>query len=332
MPAVDEKPGAIRIEPEQYPWHDAPWATLTGDLSRLSHALLLHGKSGLGKNAFALRLARFLLCLDRRAEGSACGCCRSCSLFRVGNHPDLLCVGPLEDSKQIVVDQIRAVIEFLSFKAHTSRSKIVIVSPAEAMNMNAANSLLKALEEPPAGSLFILVAAHLARVSVTIRSRCTQVSFGSPPLPQALAWLQAQSIKVSDPEALLAQVGGAPLAAAVLADADIGSTQAKLQADLGALARAKADPVACAESWKSLGAELCLDCLQHYVSASIRRQAATSPETDGKLLFIPIIDLFNFLDMVSMARRQLGTGADETLMLEQLLIRWSEMAASAVRN
>jgi DNA polymerase-3 subunit delta' len=328
VPVLEQPSGATHIEPGQYPWHGAQWTALTGDLSRLSHALLLHGVAGLGKNAFALRLARFLLCLDRRVDGSACGCCRSCSLFRVGNHPDLLCVGPVEDSKQIVVDQVRGVIEFLSFKAHTSTSKIVIVSPAEAMNVNAANSLLKALEEPPAGSLFILVAAHLARVSVTIRSRCTQVAFGAPPLAQGLAWLQAQGVKASDPEALLAQAGGAPLAAAALADGDVGAIQAQLRTDLQALAQAKADPVACAEHWKSRGSELCLNWLERYVSTHIRRRA----EEKDKLLPIPIIDLFKFLDMVSIARKQLGTGADETLLLEQLLIRWSEMTASAVRN
>jgi DNA polymerase-3 subunit delta' len=331
VPVVEgEDSGAIRIEPQRYPWHDAQWATLTGDVSRLAHALLLHGPTGLGKNAFALRLARFLLCLDRR-DASACECCRSCNLFRAGNHPDLLCVRPLEDSKQIVVDQIRAVIEFLSFKAHTSRFKIVILAPAEAMNMNAANSLLKALEEPPAGSLFVLVASHPARVPVTIRSRCTQLAFGAPPRPQAAAWLRSQS-GIADPEALLAQAGGAPLAAAALAEADIGAIQAKLKADLEALARAKADPVVCAESWKLHGVELCLDWLQHQVGARIRARVTAQPLGDGKSLSISIIDLFHFLDMVSMARRQLGSGADETLILEQLLIRWSGMVASTGRN
>jgi DNA polymerase-3 subunit delta' len=327
----------VRIEPAAYAWHETQWATLTRDLSRLPHALLLFGQKGLGKNAFALRFARYLLC-QNRSHADACGRCQSCSLFRVGNHPDLLRVGPQEDSANILVDQIRGVIEFLSLRPHTAANKIVVVSPAEAMNVSAANSLLKNLEEPPAGTLLILVATHLSRLPMTIRSRCTRIAFGPPSNAMALAWMRSQ-VTSPNPESLLAHAGGAPLLAALLAEEDLASSQSRLTSDLAQLARGKLDPVACAEQWKSVGYDFCLDLLQRYVveliklqSGGLSEQSLAPPDKNSKMFTISIIDLFDFIDKVSIARRQLGSGADETLMLENLLIHWSEIAAGGSRN
>src|SRR5256885_6700666 len=130
MAVADEQNTAVSaIEPERYPWHDLPWTNLTRDLARLPHALLLHGQSGTGKNSFTLRLDQLLLCRRPTEQGQACGDCQSCRLFRAGNHPDLLRIGPLEDSNNILVDQVRGVVDFLSLKAHMAAHKVVIISP-----------------------------------------------------------------------------------------------------------------------------------------------------------------------------------------------------------
>ena len=338
MPKVDEDVVVVpRIEPERYSWHRVPWTTLTSDLTRLPHALLLHGQAGLGKNAFAMRLAQALLCRSPTEDTQACGKCQSCVLFRSGNHPDFLRVEPLEDSNRILVDQVRDVIEFLAFKPHTATRKIVVISPAEAMNVNAANSLLKVLEEPPAGTLLILVAAHLSRVSVTVRSRCTRVAFNPPPLPEALTWFRSQSVKPDEAEALLALAGGAPLAALTFATEGYAENHLRLSADLTALAQRRSDPVACAERWKGIGAQNCLEWLHRFTVSQIRSHAGSSTHdinmvqflSETKSYAITIIDLHKFIDSVSIAKRQLGTGMDETLVLEDLLIRWSEMTVTA---
>lgn len=337
MPVGDE--GVVRrIEPETYFWHGPHWAAQTRDLARLAHALLLHGQAGLGKNAFTLRFAQFLLCRNRSEDRRACGTCQSCRLFRAGNHPDLMRVSPQEESSNILVDQIRGVIEFLSLKPHMAVHKIVIISPAEAMNLNAANSLLKILEEPPAGSLMMLVATHLTGVSATIRSRCTRMAFSAPPLPETLTWLQqSRSVKPNEAQKLLALAGGAPLTALTFAEDDYVNSQARLLGDLAALTQGR-DPVECAERWKAMGTETCLAWLIRYVAGTIRSQVCSASQEFvtvqfqdiGKTFSIVIIDLFMFIDKVSLAKRQLGTGVDETLLLEELLIHWCEMTSTAV--
>jgi DNA polymerase III subunit delta' len=335
MPSANDVAVVNTAVPQALPWHDGQWSTLTRDLARLPHALLLHGQAGIGKDAFAARLAELLLCLRRTGDSQACGQCHSCSLFRVGNHPDFLRIAPLEDSSTIVVDQVRGVVDFLSLKAHTASHKIVTISPAQAMNANAANGLLKVLEEPPPGSLLILVVTHLSRVPVTIRSRCVRLSFQRPSSPQALAWLAARAPQTAALDSWLSRAGGAPLTALALVQEQGEDQRPQLLADLASLAAGKGDPVRCAERWKSIGTESCLDWLYRFVTDAIRHETpalahgrAKLPEV-GKNLSISFIDLFAFLDSISIIRKQLGTGVDEVLALEDLLIRWCEMTARA---
>jgi DNA polymerase-3 subunit delta' len=321
--------------PEKLPWHESSWKTLTRDLERLPHALLLHGQAGIGKNHFALRLAQFVLCLDRAGADHACGRCHSCALFRVGNHPDLLRVAPLEDSSIIAVDQVRGVSEFLALKGHTSPFKVVVISPAQAMNVNAANSLLKALEEPPPRSLIVLVTSHLSRVPITIRSRCVRVSFQAPSWSQAIGWLKEQNLGGTEFETRLSEAGGAPLSVRSATERE-SDRRAELLADLAAMATRKADPIRCAERWKSIGTDKSLEWFYRLLVETLRRQAP-SPEQRvvstipgiSHTFSINFIDLFVFLDNISNIKKQIGTGIDETLALEDLMIRWSEIATNA---
>jgi DNA polymerase-3 subunit delta' len=114
-------------------------------------------------------------------------------------------------SQEIKVDQVRALDGFLSLRSHRGRRRIVLVHPAEAMNLNAANALLKALEEPQAGAHFILVSHRPARLLPTIRSRCAAVPVTLPEPGLARAWLKEQG--VPEAEAWLAYTGGAPIQA-----------------------------------------------------------------------------------------------------------------------
>lgn len=136
--------------------------------NKLHHAWLLHGIKGIGKRLLAENLAGLLMCETH----SACGTCHACLMLAAGSHPDVHAVELLDGKRDINIEQIRGVLEFLSLSGAESERRVVIVDDAERMNMQAANALLKGLEEPAAGSLVLIVCADVNRLPATIRSRC----------------------------------------------------------------------------------------------------------------------------------------------------------------
>ena len=208
------------------------WTQLAGRLDRLPHALLIHGAPGVGKLALAERFAQFLLC-EKRGQGTdPCGKCEGCRWFLGGNHPDVRYIEPeimaryvavpeegeeesSKDKKKpsvvIKVDEIRALAGFVNVKSSRGGLRVAIVHPAETLNDQAANALLKSLEEPPAGAVFLLVSHRPAVLLPTIRSRCVPVPVPLPDPAAAAAWLVKQGVR--NPERWLAFAGGAPLRA-----------------------------------------------------------------------------------------------------------------------
>lgn len=203
-----------------YPWQGELWQRLTAERERLPHALLLHGSAGIGKRALAMELARWLLCQAPKTDGG-CGECPSCLWFAQGGHPDFRLIEPAAEAegaeegkkggKRITVDQVREVVEFLTLSAHQGGWRAVVLQPAEALGVAAANALLKTLEEPPPRTVFLLVLHQPRRLLPTILSRCRKLPVASPEPAVALAWLREQA--VDQPEVLLAEAGGAPLLA-----------------------------------------------------------------------------------------------------------------------
>lgn len=317
----------------RYPWHAALWANLAHPFERLPHALLLHGLPGLGKNQFALQLAQVLLCQAPQIN-SACGQCHSCQLFAVGTHPDLTIVSPLEDAKTISVDQIRALNSFLFLRPHTAARKLVIIEPAEVMNINAANSLLKLLEEPPLDSILLLVTSRPARLPATIRSRCSRLYMKPPSQGDAMTWLKTNAMVSEETASLLRFAGGAPLLAKTLAEQGFSQQCRQLGQDLENLALGREDPVVCALRWKNLGTALCLSWLYYVVLDFIKQQAGVVGEghlnseikarINKNILNISL--LYNYLDVIHECHRQLTSPLDELLMLEDILIRWSRIS------
>ncbi|GAB4372837.1 MAG: DNA polymerase III subunit delta' [Deltaproteobacteria bacterium] len=143
--------------------------------------LLFHGEEGVGKETAALAFSAALLCRSP-SGGDACGECPDCRLFGAGSHPNFLRVGP--ENLSIPIDGIRRLQEELSLKSFSDRPRIALIHPADRMTIQAANALLKTLEEPPPSSHLLLVAHRISRLPVTIVSRCQKVPFG--PLPTAL--------------------------------------------------------------------------------------------------------------------------------------------------
>ncbi|HEX2332873.1 MAG TPA: DNA polymerase III subunit delta' [Burkholderiales bacterium] len=201
-------------------WNQPILDSLARRLERLPHALLFYGPRGVGKLELAERASQLFLC-----EGTGkrpCDACDACRWFLAGNHPDFRRVEPealwaakpekLEKPSLVIkVEQVRELADFLYIGSHRGRLRVALVHPAEDMNENAANALLKGLEEPPAAAVFILVSGRPAQLLPTIRSRCVALPVPLPPREAALEWLVQQGIK--DPERWLAYAGGAPLRA-----------------------------------------------------------------------------------------------------------------------
>ena len=223
-----------------YPWQEDAWTRLQAMRARLPHAILFHGPAGIGKADFIEAFAQALLCENVRPDGHACGTCASCGWFAQGNHPDYRRVRPeaLEDevpaaegedapaeekktksktaSKEIKIEQVRALADFMNISTHRQGLRVVVLYPAEALNMPASNALLKTLEEPPPGTVFLLASNGLDRLLPTILSRCRKFALPMPDHAQALAWLEAQGVQ--DADGWLREQGGAPLAALVQAE------------------------------------------------------------------------------------------------------------------
>lgn len=204
----------------KYPWLKAVEDEFTERLEhgRLPHALLLSGPRGTGKQDLAMQFVAGILCLE--SDWPACGCCRSCQLLVSGAHPDCHVITFEEHPKTgdlrkgLIVDQVRRLIATLNLTTTISRSKAALIYPAEAMNTNAANALLKTLEEPPGDTVIILVSSDPARLPATIRSRCQKLNVRQPEFALALDWLQNQAgLDPQDAKAALQAAAGSPLAA-----------------------------------------------------------------------------------------------------------------------
>lgn len=203
----------------RYTWHQEQWQSVETRLQqgRLPHALLLTGPQGIGKVEFAKQLAAGLMC-DQAPLVQACGQCQNCSLIAADTHPDKKVVtfevNPKDGkvAKELKIDQIRDISESLALTAQFGGYKVAIVHPAERMNQNAANSILKTLEEPTERTLLILVTDFPSRLLPTIRSRCQEIRFNSPGKEEAKQWLMT-SLPGVEPEPLLAMANGAPLLA-----------------------------------------------------------------------------------------------------------------------
>lgn len=212
-----------------YPWTAGAWEQLLGRRENLPQALLIHGPRGIGKLELARQFAQLILCETSGAR-EPCGRCDGCRWFQAGQHPDFrqvepesmaAPVEPSEDapapsktakpSQEIKVDQVRELVDFLNIGSHRGKRRLALFHPAEAMNANAANSLLKSLEDPASGACFILVSNNPRHLIPTIRSRCISLAVGIPGEASALSWLRQEA--VPDAAQWLKFSGGAPLLA-----------------------------------------------------------------------------------------------------------------------
>lgn len=316
-----------------YPWQKQQWQLLYDyrQQERMPHAMLLYGEAETGKRAFARQLAKSLLC---KAGGEyPCGACHSCRLFEAGNHPDLVEVMPEEPGKAIKVDMVRSYIEEATLTPQIAASRICIISPADAMNQSASNSLLKTLEEPAPENHLLLVSDRPAQLSATIRSRCQKVAFPRPPEEESLAWLQEQG-READWGNLLACSNGLPLRALRFAEGGQAEEYWTLQASFAGLLRGEQLPASLAESWCRIESGQLLDWLFHWTLDLLRLSQAGKSAMRDMQLMQAISGLPRLPDSVKLVAllgkiTKLGQGLAKRnlnyqLQLEALLISYTE--------
>ena len=256
-------------------WFKKELGTVLAQKAQLAHALLIKGPRGIGKQAFGMALAQALLCESPAADGAACDHCSACNWFTAGAHPDFRLLAPATEtdpdlepeegtkkakpSPWISVDQVREVHDFIHVSSHRGGRKVVLVCPAEALNANAANALLKNLEEPPPLTHFLLISHRPHRLPRTIVSRCRQLSLQQPDRATALAWLGERG--VADAEVALAQASGAPLLALAACE---GDELAGRRDFLARIAPVDFDPLAVAENFRELPLERFINWLQKW--------------------------------------------------------------------
>lgn len=322
-----------------YPWLNDAWQEFEQrcNSGRMAHACLLAGPPGLGKLEFAREIAAALLC---RQKGSrACGACRSCQLFASGAHPDYRFLTFEVNAKndkmrtELVIEQVRDLNAAMQLTNSISPRKVALICPAEAMNRNTANALLKTLEEPPGEAVLLLVTHDPSRLAATIRSRCQMISVRLPDEGMAVDWLtDATHVDVATARAALAASAGGPLRALyLLKQGEISQFQEveNILAAVGADRAAVADVMDTCSGLdqEDLWAWLSLIAARRLRDLFCTVGATEAPATDagGKRLVQKLSLLQSAADR---NRRALGTALRKDLLLRDWLIQWSRLTGA----
>ena len=319
------------------PWQEDVWGHLLQrrEQDQLPHGLLLRGPEGTGKGQFALALAQYLLCTEPRGK-VACGRCKGCQLLKAASHPDLLLVEPEEGGKAIKIDQVRKILEFASKSPQFGGYRVVLIAPAEAMNVNASNALLKCLEEPGKDTLIILVTHQISGLLATIRSRCQSVDFPIPEAALSYPWLSNLVNDNARAEQWLRVANGAPLKAVQLNDRDWLKERDTIVQSWIAVYEGKLDPVKAAELWQGFALTEIIAWLLAW-QIDFNRFCAAGEDVVVNQDLVPFFRQLRqqiaseashqFYDHLLRTQAMLKSQANPNLqlLLEDMLIRWSHI-------
>ena len=297
-----------------YPWLEAPWQRLLTTRARPAQALL---------------------CEAPLADSTACGLCPACHWFGTGGHPDFRLVslqdktgkeGETRMATAIEVDQAREAVDFVRLSTYRAGFRVVLVNPADGINLAAANALLKVLEEPPLNTVFVLVSDQPRRLLPTIRSRCTRLDIGLPPVDQAAQWLAGQG--VDEAMTLLALSGGTPLDAQRWAD---GAELDERRSVLEGLARPdRLDPVTLGERWKAVSPQTWHNVATKWLGdlLAVKLQGSVQFNRDFAEVLTRLGQTADLAKLLALVRMQANEGRtlthplNRTLQLEAWLIQY----------
>lgn len=254
------------------PWLATPLAQIHRRFKKnsLPHALLVHGAPGSGKRLLVEAIVALLLCestfesatADDSPALQACGICNACSQLRSGNHTDYRLLVPTEDRKIIRVGDTREFVNWALLTANSRNGvKVGVIDSVDIMNINAANSLLKTLEEPAAGTFIICIANWPGSLPATITSRCQLLPVPSSRGPDVERWLKSAGI--TDPAVALQRADGAAVRALDEQSPGREQQRVRLQRSFCDIVSARAGITVWVER---LAKETPGDCLQAYLS------------------------------------------------------------------
>jgi len=287
---------------------------------RVPHAVILAGPPGVGKRAAAAwMVGRQLLACEQPELPQY--------PFKRPDHADLRWVEAAEAKVAIGIEQIRDLVDDLSLTSFAGGGKAAVIDPANAMTNNAANGLLKTLEEPSGDTLIILIVDRTGRLPATIFSRCQRIEFAPPSSPDSLAWLDRLQPDAPWAEALRV-AGGAPLAAiSAIEQIDTSTSMAR---DFAAVAAGRGSALDVAASWTRIELPFVLDWMARQVQMAIQAASGSGSRVAGLAIDESVLrrmdrrNLFCYLDIINRLRGQPAGSYNVQLALEGLLMDWAE--------
>lgn len=330
-----------------YPWNESLFQDLAARYQRqqLAHAILLSGMAGLGKAELANSVAAMMLCHQPQPEThQACGECKSCQLIAAQSHPDLLLLAPEKPGSGILIEQIRQLNQFSRLKSQLGGVQVIILQQANLMNRNAANALLKTLEEPSENVYLLLLVNTVQGLLPTIRSRCQHYRLNAPDRELQRQWLRLHGVQDTQAslDCALNLAHGAPALAQVYLQEGLPERHEQQLNQFLGIAAAKLSATEVAEAWIRYDAAAGASALQQslhwmhgWVMDLIRVKLNQAPadryseqlaQLLGKLASnLEINALFDYYDKLMEGLRLAGTQVNQQLMLEQLLINWNKL-------
>ncbi len=310
------------------PWLDKPYAELVADLEhqRLPHALLIQGPGGWGESVLAAALALRLIEQDTNRPDATLGAAAIA-------HPDLRWVVPEDDSRQIVIDTVRATAEFIVRTPQIAPRKVAVIPSADVMNNQSANALLKTLEEPPPDSYVILVSDSARDLLPTLRSRCRLVPVRPPGDQSPHTWISEQVPGASAARiaALYFEYGGAPYRVVAALERD----EQPISELLHAVATGKSSALRVAEAWRKIASAEFFERWMRYVTQAIATRLSRREHFDNSvskvLKDVNEHQLFQLWEQLARNRQLLRgtTNPNAQLLLESSLLAWRDLTTSA---
>jgi hypothetical protein len=313
-----------------YKWQQKDYSALTSTLKHPSQTLLISARPGIGQDILIQNYVALLMCEhshEINGVAYACNECQSCILFANNNHPDIysLVVDVEADKKNISVEDIRGMLEFLSTSTHLGRHKVVLIPDVDLLSISSANALLKILEEPPSYVLFILQTTNISGVLATIRSRCHIHKLSVSDIPDAISYIENSG--VWNPEFWLNYYDNAPLFT-------LQVSQEQFDALMNALLQPSIDNIFTASAhFDAKSAGFLIDFLSKWLNdlasylqgAHMRYFMAYSTKLDSLAKRIDLQKVYYLFDKVNFLQDWTGHPLNYKLQLENLLLQYQNL-------
>ncbi|EOQ69468.1 DNA polymerase III, delta' subunit [Acinetobacter pittii] len=312
-----------------YPWQQTTWDTLTTRFPNIGHGLLFYGKQGCGKHAFAKHFLAWVLCLNKQAQGP-CGECSSCQWLKSDTHPNYVHITTDEENKKqnakIKIEKIRDLLPFVQQTGEGWR--VIVIEPAEALNLASSNALLKTLEEPGERVVLILLADHYLKLPATIRSRLQHFALDRISYEQATSYLNEHLSEIAEvqPDLLLGLSNDMPLQAIEIAKSDWFAKRLIFLNDWLKIVAQKDMPLFFSGKWqKELSFSDFIMLFEYLLGDLIcvklnQPQKNTDLDFDQLSSYYDLESLFNIYNELQQAKKLVEQNVQSQLIIDQLFI------------